>query len=133
MQDNTITLAVDTANTGTTTDKAFRRYSELQNKSTYIGPGHSLSNRNELAFFRTPPKANGNFKGMAKSAIKFTYDVDVEGTDNSTTNTAPIIIDISFSLPVGTTAADALLMRQHAVSILDMDAIMVKIHENLEI
>lgn len=133
MQPNTITLAVDTANTGSTTDQDYARYAETINSSQYIGEDHSLSVRNTLQFYRTAAKKNGNFPGTAKSAVKFTQDVEIPGVDTSTTLVAPSIIEISFSLPVGATSAHAKELRQRALALLDDDAIIGALHELLSV
>jgi len=133
MQENTITLAVDETNTGSTTDITYRRYEEGQNKAVYVSPDNTLLNRDQLAFFRSLPKVNGNFRGMAKSSAKFTQDLEVPGVDSSTDLTVPMIVEVSMSLPVGATAAEALLGRQRAIALLDDDAVMIKLEEGLEV
>jgi len=133
MQDNTVTLAVDMANTGTTTDETYRRFDEQNNRTTYVGPAHSLVLRDQMTLYRTLPKANGNFKGMAKSAIKFTQDISIPGVDAETTITVPHIVEVSFSLPVGTSAEVAMIGRQKLIALLDDDTVMVKLEEGLEI
>lgn len=133
MLDNTVTLPVDLENTGTTTDLVLRRYEESLNRTTYVAPAHSLTKRDKLTFARTLPKQNGNFRGQAKSSFKFTQDMVVEGVDASTEITSPLIIEVSVSLPVGVSAADALIMRQRAIALLDDDANMIKFQEGLEI
>lgn len=133
MQENTITLTVDTQNNGTTENLSLRRHQEGTDKSAYITPNHTLQKRDKLEFFRTMPRTNGNFKGMAKAEFKLTRDVSVPGVDETTTLTAPLIIDVSFSTPVGVTAAQALEARQRAVALLDDDAVMVNLQELLEI
>jgi len=133
MQPNTITLAVDTANTGTTTDQEYNRYEEKINSSTYIGPGHSLGNRNLLQLYRTPPKRNGNFPGAAKASAKFTIDRQVSGVDTATTLVAPQILEISISSPVGVSSADHLEFRQHGVALLDYDTIVSALYELLSV
>lgn len=133
MLDNTITLSVDTTNDDTPENHVFTRYDEYQNRSVYNGPDHSLDTKELLTIYRTPPKPSGNFKGVAKSALKFARDVDVEGKDSTTTVAAVELGEISFSIPIGTTAADAMILRQRMIAALDDDALMVKIMENLEI
>lgn len=123
MQDNSITLAVDTANTGTTTDKVFTRHREDSNRTTYVGPGHVLDSRNMLQFYRTDPNRNGDFRGVARTAIKFTLDIDVDNADGSGQITAPLIVEANFSVPVGATAAQTLEARQHLIALLDDDSI----------
>lgn len=133
MLDNTITLSVDTTNDDTPENQAFTRYDEFQNRSVYTGPNHALDSKETMTVYRTPPKPAGNFKGVAKSAVKFSRDVDVEGKDSTTTVAANEIGEISFSIPIGTTAAEAMVLRQRMIAALDDDALMVQIMENLEI
>lgn len=130
---NTITLPVDLANTGSTTDLVLTRLEEFQNRSVYKTPTHSLITRDTLSFYRTMPKKSGNFNGVAKSALKFTVDKEVEGVDTTTTIVAPQIGEISFSLPIGFTAAEALVLRQRLIAALDDDTIMAQLMEGLEI
>lgn len=133
MQSNTITLPVDLANTGSTTDAVFTRVEEYLNRSVYKSATHSLLMRDLMAFYRSVPKKSGNFNGVAKSAVKFTVDKEVEGVDSSTTVIAPLIGEISFSVPLGTTAAEAMELRQRMIAALDNDTIMVKLMEELEV
>lgn len=133
MQPNTITLAVDLANTGSTTDQEYNRYEEKINSSTYTGPGHTLASRNLMQFYRTPPKRNGNFPGAAKASAKFTIDREVAGVDTATTLVAPQILEISLSSPVGVSASDHLEFRQHGVALLDYDTIVSALFELLSV
>jgi hypothetical protein len=131
MQPNTITLAVDELNTDITTDHVFQRFEEFQNRSVYIGPNHTVAGRNQLSFYRTFPKQSGNFRGTAKSAVKFTLDKTVLGVDGSSSIVAPLIVEVSFSIPVGTTDADILVMRQSALALLDSDTVMQPLNSTL--
>jgi hypothetical protein len=56
--------------------------------------------------------------------VKFTDDVEVSGVDSSTTLAAPMILEISFSIPVGTAATDVKHLRQRALAALDDDSVM---------
>lgn len=134
MQSNTITLSVDTDNDGGTTaavDQVFHRYDEYQNRSEYISDGHTVASRNKLGLYRTFPKANGNFKGTAKSAVKFTQDFQVNGVDATTSITVPAIVDVGFSFPVGLTAAQTLELRMRLVALLLDDSVMVPLTDQL--
>lgn len=131
MQPDLITLAVDTANTGVTTDKDYTRYEEYQNRSVYVGETHTPAARDTLTLYRTQPKASGNFKGTSKTAIKFSRDIAVAGVDGISTLTSPIIVEVSFSVPVGATPAATLLSRQTALALLDMDAVMAALNDQL--
>lgn len=123
MQPNTITLAVDTANSGSTTNRVYSRLEELVNRSTYGGPNHSFSTVDTLQFYRTLPTRSGSFFGAAKTAVKFTKNVTVNLADG-TEGIFPLIGEVSFSVPVGATAAQVLELRQTLLALLDRDDIM---------
>lgn len=131
MQPNTVTLAVDVLNNGTTENQVYTRYEELQNRTAYIGASHVPDNRDVLGIYRTFPTKSGNFKGVAKSAAKLTKDIEVAGVDSSTTLTSAIILDFSASVPVGAAAADVKEARQRMIALLDddtfMDALMIQL------
>ena len=124
MQDNVITLSVDELNNDSTVDIDFKRFEEYQNRSVYTSENHVLTARDTLTFYRTFPKAAGNFKGTAKSSLKFSWDQAVTGVDGLSSLTSPIIADLGFSVPVGVTEATQLIMRQRLIAILDDDTIM---------
>lgn len=124
MQENIITLPVDVANNATIVNQPYNRYEEQQNRTTYIGAGHLPEERDMMTIYRTLPTKNGNFKGVAKSAVKFTQDVSVPGVDSNTQLTAPLIFDLSVSMPVGCSAAILKEMRQRAIALLDDDDLM---------
>jgi hypothetical protein len=121
---NQITLSVDAANDGNAANQTYDRYEEFQNRSVYIGTDHLPEARNMFAVYRTFPTKSGNFKGVSKSAVKFTQDVEVAGVDSSTTLTAPIIVELSFSVPVGAASADLTELRQRVLAALDDDTLM---------
>jgi hypothetical protein len=124
MQPNDITLDVDYSNDGNTTAETYDRYEEYQNRSTYIGANHAPEARDQIQMYRSFPTKSGNFKGVSKSSVKLTRDVSVTGVDGVATLTSPIITEISFSIPVGTPAADVLKARQRALAMIDSDDIM---------
>lgn len=122
---DTLTISVDEENDGVgPVNHVFTRFEDTPTRSTYIGANHSLSARDTLNFYRTLPKPSGNFNGVAKTALKFSKDIVVDGRDGADV-TAPIIIEVSASIPVGATAAQVLVARQRVVSLLDLDAVMV--------
>jgi hypothetical protein len=132
MQPNTISLDVDTLNdTAAVVTEVYTRFEEYLNRSKYIGENHSLASRDELTLYRTFPKQAGNFKGVGKSAVKFAVDITVPGVDASTTLTSPIIMEISFSVPVGALPADVLLARQRGLALLDLDSVMAPLNDGL--
>lgn len=128
MQPDSITLSVDTDNDGGTTaavDLVLTRSDYYENRSEYLAAGHSVIMRDKVNLYRTRPKPNGNFRGVAKSAVKFTKDFEVEGMDTTTKNVGSCIIDVGFNFPVGMTPAETLEMRMRAVALLRDDTIMV--------
>lgn len=132
MQANTITLSVDKANNAVSTNVDYKRFEEETNRSTYVGPGHSLASRDTMQFYRTLPKRSGKFLGAGKSTVKLTRDLvikDAEGNDT----VVPLIVEINFSVPVGATQAQVLDLRQTAVAALDQDSFMNSLNLNLEI
>lgn len=131
MQTSPITLAVDTANTGSTTNQSYTRYATYVNRSEYVGPDHELTDRNTLHFYRTAAKPGGNSKGVSRTAVKFTQDVSVANLDGSGNNVMPIIIHCEFSVPVGTPSATMLELRQRLVALLDDDTIMEPLNDTL--
>jgi hypothetical protein len=133
MQANSITLAVDELNNASTTDHVYGRFDEYQNRSVYNHANHSLDSRDTLTMYRTFPKVSGNFKGMAKSAVKFSQDLSVDGVDGVASLVSPIIVEVSFSIPVGATAAEQLIARQRAIALLDDDTVMVALNNQLVI
>jgi hypothetical protein len=133
MQSNTITLAVDTANSGSPTNKIYSRYTERENASVYIGASHTLSMRDQIQFSRSFPTQSGNYLGVMQSTIKLTADVSVLGADSETTLVKPAIVNLQFNIPVGTASATILELRQRLIAVLDDDTIMTSLNEKLEI
>lgn len=134
MQPDQITLSVDEENDGVgPVDHVYSRFESHLNRSVYVGPGHAISSKNTLSLYRTAPKPSGNFRGVAKTAVKFSEDLLVDGVDGVAQITAPIIIDVSFSIPVGATHAAILKARQRALSLLDYDTVMTPLNETLMI
>lgn len=130
MQPNTITLAVDEDNSGSgTQNHVYTRFEEFQNRAVYISGTHAITAKDTLGFYRTFPKVNGNFRGVAKTAVKFSKDVSVLGVDGVSSILAPIILEVSISMPVGITAAEALIARQRMIAMLDRDDVMVPLME----
>lgn len=128
MQPNVITLAVDILNSGTTTNQSYSRFEEAANRSTYVGATHSPASRDTLSLYRTPAKKTGNYLGSTKSAAKFSEDVvvvDAMGNDS----VQPVILEVSWSVPVGVPAAKTKEIRQRAVALLDDDAIMSDLND----
>lgn len=134
MQPDTMTFAVNTDNDDGTTpavDIVYTRYDEYQNRSIYIASDHTLASRNMLTLYRTPPKQSGNFRGVAKSAVKVTQDFTVPGVDTTTENVSPGLVDIGFSFPIGLTPAQTLELRMRAAAIILDDDVMVPLTDQL--
>jgi hypothetical protein len=124
MQPNTITLNVDILNNGTTVPESYERFEEFQNRAKYIGASHVPEDRDTVDLYRSFPVKSGNFKGVSKTTVKLTKDGVVSGVDGIALLTAPIILEVSFSIPVGTPVADILIARQRAIALLDLDVVM---------
>lgn len=128
MQPNTINLDVDYLNDANTTAEVYERFEEFQNRSVYIGANHTPASRDTISLYRSFPTKNGNFNGTQKTAVKLSLDCSVPGVDAETTLSAPAIVDISFSFPVGVSAADQLKIRQRAIAMVDLDAVMTPLN-----
>jgi len=121
----TIDLEVDVLNDGDTVSEELIRFESPLNRSVYIASStHSLVSKDQLTFYRTFPKPTGNFNGVAKCSFKFSKDMLVNAPDSMTTVKAPLIVEVSFSIPVGATPAQTLVARQRALALLDDDSIM---------
>lgn len=133
MQPNTLILAVDVLNNGTPVNSTFTRFEEFQNRSVYVDSIHSMASKSTLSLYRSFPKQSGNFRGVAKSSIKFSRDYNVTGVDGSSTIVSPFISEVSFSIPLGVTDAEILEMRQRIIALLDTDSIMTPLNSMLMI
>lgn len=133
MLPNTIVLAVDELNNGTPVNETLSRFEENLNRTVYVGENHTVQTKDLATFYRTAPKPTGNFPGVAKTTVKFSRDLTVTGNDGISTIAAPAICEVSFSIPVGTSAADMLLLRQRVMALLDLDAVMVPFQTQLMI
>lgn len=114
-----ITLPVDVANNGTVVNQVMDLFEAVTGRKEYHFPAHDFQSRDLATFTRALPKVNGNFAGTRKATFKLTKDATVIGVDPFTQIKAPGILEVSTSFPVGFTAADAVLMRQRAIAILD--------------
>lgn len=133
MQANTITLSVDPANDGNPENQAFLRSEETANRTTYIGPGHTLASRNIMQLYRTYPKRSGESRGNSKSSVKFTLDIEVDNASGSGTIVLPLIGEVSFSVPVGTTPAQTQELRQQLLAVLDDETVAAALVDILQI
>lgn len=124
-QVNPIVLAVDVLNDANTVDYTFSQFDNFSNRTVYIGEDHTIAGHDTLTLYRTFPKPAGNFCGMAKVAVKFSQAISVYGVDGVSTISAPLILEVSASIPVGATLAQQLVARQRGVALLDRDDVMV--------
>lgn len=127
MQPDTITIAVDKLNNGTTENQVYERVREEGLKSTYHGPNHSANARDTLSFIANDPKPSGNYPGVQKSVVKLTTDLIGAGV-NGLDVKQPLIATLEFSVPAIATDAEVLEMRQRLYALMDTDAIMVALN-----
>lgn len=132
MQADTIILAVDELNNGTTVNQIYTRTDYSGNRSYYIGAAHDALHRDEMTLFRSAAKPTGNFRGVEKTSVKFTWDQQVPGADGVATLTSPGICDCGFSLPIGMSDGAKLELRQRVMAALD-HAFMVSFQKQLVI
>jgi hypothetical protein len=133
-QPDLITIPVDELNTGVDTDHVYSRFDDFANRSVYINTStHNLEMRDTLGLYRTFPKPNGNFKGVGKTSLKFTTDISVDAVDGVSTLVSPMIGEVGFSIPVGATDAQKLILRQRIVALVDQELYMVPLQNQLEI
>lgn len=128
----TITLSVDAANDGNPVNYVYTSNSGVggTDKTVFIHSAHTLAARRELAFLRRLPTRAGNFKGMAKSTVKFTRAVTVPGVDGVDIDSFAIM-EINFTFPVGSSTAFQKEVRQEGVALMDADAIIEPVNYNL--
>lgn len=134
MQPDAITLAVDEENDGVgLVNHVFSQYDRYNNRTVFTSANHTAEVKDTLTMYRTPAKVNGNFRGVSKVAVKFSKDTSVLGVDGVSSLKAPIIVEVSCSLPVGATSAEKLIARQRVVALLDRDDIMGPLFDSLMI
>ncbi|DAD51969.1 coat protein [ssRNA phage Gerhypos.4_5] len=73
------------------------------NQMPYTGPGNTLSVKDRMDLYRTPPKASPTYSGVGRSRIKLTRTLALTG---ALTSTGDAIGDINLSFPVGASSAD---------------------------
>lgn len=121
-QTDPITLNVnEDYDDGTTATVAYvygRDNTNFPNKTEYFSDSHTVEARDILSLHRTDRKSNGNFRGVKKTAFKFTKDVVVDGADGLAQLTVPHIIEVSQSIPLGVTPADTLALRARVTALL---------------
>jgi S1-C subfamily serine protease len=88
-------------------DHNYTRDEVVVNKTTYISSDeHVLDDRQQMQFYRTRAKRNGNSRGSSKVAVKLTDDVAVLNVAGDGNNVLPAILEISASLPLGISDAE---------------------------
>lgn len=87
-----------TINTKTYTADSFQ-----QNNVGYIGAAKTVSSSDDVVLKRTAPKATSTFSGVGRTEAKLTRTHALTG---ALTPSAPVIIQINVSVPVGTASAD---------------------------
>jgi len=69
----------------------------------YNGPAHTLSVKDDLLLKRTQPKPNAAFSGVGRTSAKLSRTLTLTG---ALTPTGDAIIEISVSVPVGSSGAN---------------------------
>lgn len=121
-------ITVDPANDANPATESYVRYTDSETRAVFIGAAHLPEARDMITLYRTEPTKSGNFKGVKKTACKFTLDQTVDGVDGTSQLTVPAIVDVSFSLPVGMTDAAMEHIRQKVIGLLDDSTTMWKIN-----
>jgi len=121
-----ITINVDVLNDSNLVAKVFTKARTLLNgaRTLFFGPSHETSLPDTLAMSVTDAKPNGNYKGVTRPSVKRTSTIVVAGQDPATSITCPLIGNIEFSIPVGASSAQCMIIRQELIAILDDDTIM---------
>lgn len=133
MQENIIEFDVNENHDGTTiVERMLRRAEEGNGRSVYHMDGHTRLRRQTLTLLRTYAKKVGSFNGTDKTAFKFTLDKEVQAVDPTSSVVAPLIAEVSFSIPVGTSPENVLALRQTLVAVLNFDQMMDRLHLDME-
>lgn len=69
----------------------------------YVGPGKTVSAKDDLKLSRTAPKPVATFSGLGRTTSKLTRTVTLTG---AVTPTGEAIIEVNVSVPVGMAGAD---------------------------
>lgn len=96
MQSNTI--AVTRADTSTVT---YTRFSDSENKSTYIAGDHTIALPHTLTLNRVFPKPTKSFAGVARTSFKVTKGIALASGE-----VVPVICEMAYNIPVGVAEAD---------------------------
>lgn len=133
MQQDPMTLSVDVLNDNNPVVESYDRHLEEPNRTTYVGATHTEASREMFQFYRTAPKQSGDSRGAAKSSVKFTTDVLVPNRSGSGDISLPVIVEVSASIPVGTTAELTKHIRQRVIALLDDDVVAGGLQDKLSI
>lgn len=93
---------------------------ESLNKVVFRSNHHTLQDRDLCELFRSFPKKNGLFPGMAKSTAKFTLDSTIPNTAGEEMS-APVIVTVKCSVPLGTSPAVTDAMRSRLAAFVATD------------
>lgn len=120
MQGNKIVIATGLSGiTDDCPDMTLTRSEETVNRTTYtLAETHTLASRDIVQLYRTYPKRAGASRGSSKCAIKVTTDISVPNADGSGDIVLPLIGEASFSLPVGVTDAQLVILRAKIAKLL---------------
>jgi hypothetical protein len=125
-----ITIAVDTANSGSTTNETYSLVSPESGKSSWKLDGSALSDKDQMVIYATPPKRSGNFRGVVRGGVKFTHGVTVPGVNVDDSLESQIIVQITGSAPEGVDDADLVLVIQRAVAFACNNGLVLDVFKN---
>lgn len=129
MQPETITLTPTVGATPEST--AYNRFRYSGNSSTYATASSEVGAREVLQLSATQGKPSGAFKGQGKASLKMTTDIAATDSLGNSTK-APIIVEVSFSSPVGfVTASDLERARKRVANLLSQDTIIANLQRHL--
>lgn len=139
MQADPLTFKVEedgvhgTDGTGSAT-LSYTRHLENEHNTTYIkSDTHTRELRDQLQVYRNYAKPNGQSRGSDKCRLKFTVDREVTAADGVSTVVLPHIIEVSFSIPLGTTTAQMLALRERVAGALRNPDFTGSLNDSLEI
>lgn len=106
MLENSYTLAVDEDLSGTGTTSIVLSTDEFYtHRRVYKEAAHTPAARKLVTVARTRPKKSGNYNGSEKVSLKSTRDYTVPNALAADIS-APGLVELSTSFPVGVSAAD---------------------------
>lgn len=132
MLDNEIVLNVVEVVGNAAVEETFVRFEENLHRTKYIGPGHTLALPYQLDLYRTLPKPQDKFLGVARTSIKLTKNKPVDDAAGQQIN-RPAIAEISFSIPVGMDPNVIFQLRSALADLLTQEPLMTNFVELLSI